>query len=191
MKRLTFIALILTILLASSACSLGGSSSPTGDSASDPASAERFLPTLVGYTSHNVDSITSAITAAGGTAALFTGNVLVAGAITQIDSMISCYRSVGAVAARVYTENNIAQLLGGQVPKVGALAIINQDRLANNFLSCATGGGAGGETRSQDASVQPCAGSGTFTSGGETLHYLYAASNPELCSAFVRGLPSS
>jgi hypothetical protein len=191
MKRLVFLLCACVVLVAASACSLGSSSTaPTGDSANDPESASRFMPTLAGYTAHNVDNITSAITAAGGSAALLTGNVPFAALAAQIDGMIGCYRSVGAVAARVYTENNLAQVIQGQVPRVGALAIINQDRLVNNFLNCAMGGGGGGFD-AQSAGVQPCAGSGTFTSNGETLHYLYAASNPELCNALVSALPRS
>lgn len=193
MKWLKISAVLVLVMIAVSACSLGssgGNGSPTSNPSTDAGNAARYLPTLSGYTSHETDSITSAITTATGGAALLTGNPIAAAAVAHIDGMISCYRGVGAVAARIYTENNIAQVLQGNIPKVGALAIINQDRLINNFFSCASGGALGGD-ESQVPSVQPCVGTGTFTANGETLHYLYAATNPELCGLFVSNLPSS
>ncbi|MBE0689493.1 MAG: hypothetical protein IH587_05155, partial [Anaerolineae bacterium] len=96
-----------------------------------------------------------------------------------------CYEGVGAVAARIYTESNLSGALQGEVPKVGALAIINQDRLVNNFLQCAVAPGF-----SQQAALEPCLGSGTFSRDGETLHYVYAATNPDLCSLFVAAMPA-
>jgi hypothetical protein len=186
MKRMMVIGLIL---IAAAACSqispLANTVPTTGNTASDPSAAQQFLPNLPGYTSFDTANITSAITAAGGSGALITGNPVLAAAIAQIDGMISCYRNVGAVSARVYTENNIAGVIQGQIPKVGALAVINQDRIVNNFLSCALGGNA----RAQGGGLQPCAGTGSFVANGETLHYIYAASDPALCALFVGAMP--
>jgi hypothetical protein len=188
MKRMMAAAVGLMVGLAAACSQISPAANivpTTGDTAADPSAAQRFLPNLPGYAAFDTANITSAITAAGGSGALITGNPVLAAAIAQIDGMISCYRSVGAVAARVYAENNITGVFQGQIPKVGALAIINQDRLVNNFLSCALGGGA----RAQGGGLQPCSGTGTFTADGETLHYIYAASDPALCALFVGALP--
>ena len=166
---------------------VGGAVPTTGDTAADASSAQRFLPNLsnYGYTSIEASSISSAIASVGGSASLLTGDPVAAVLIGQIDGMIQCYEGVGAVAARIYTESNLSGALQGEVPRIGALAIINQDRLANNFLQCAVLPGL----RSQ-AALEPCLGSGTFSRDGETLHYVYAATNPDLCSLFVAAMPA-
>ena len=189
MTRVRLFALF-ALLIALSACSaagdiLGGAVPTTGDTAADPSAAQRFLPNLAGYTATEATNISSAISTVGGGASLITGNPATAALVAQIDSMIQCYSGVGAVAARIYTENNLAAVIQGQIPKLGVLAVINQDRLVNNFLQCTLGGGI-----SAQAAVQPCGGSGSFTVDGETLHYIYAATDPALCTAFVQAMPA-
>lgn len=173
MKKTLLLTVSLALLLVIVGCG------PSGGSSDDASAAQRFLPTVSGYSQTNADNITDAITTAGGGAAILTGNAIAAAAVAQIDSMVQCYQDVGAVAANVYTQANLANLLQGEVPRVGAVAVVNQDRLANNFLDCALGGQ--GLMSAQSAAVQPCAGSGSFTSEGQTLHYLYAATDAEFC----------
>ncbi|MCC6616281.1 MAG: hypothetical protein IT320_22605 [Anaerolineae bacterium] len=167
---------------------VGGAIPTTGDTAADASSAQRFLPNLsnYGYSAIEASSISNAIATVGGSASLLTGDPIAAALIAQVDAMIQCYEGVGAVAARIYTESNLSGALQGQVPKVGALAIVNQDRLVNNFLQCAVA-----PSFSSQAAVEPCAGSGTFSRDGETLHYLYAATNPDLCGLFAAAMPAS
>ncbi len=189
MMRIRLLA-VFVLMAVLSACSvagdiLGGAVPTTGDTAADPSAAQRFLPNLSGYTATEATSISSAVSAVGGGASLLTGNPATAALVAQIDSMIQCYSGVGAVAARIYTENNLASVIQGQIPKIGVLAVINQDRLVNNFLQCTLGGGI-----SAQSAVQPCGGSGSFTAGGETLHYIYAATDPALCTAFVQAMPA-
>lgn len=184
--------LIVMLLLAS--CSRigvpGGAVVPTtGNTSSDPSSASQFVKDIPGYVSTNASNISSAISTIGGGASVITGNPIAAALIAQIDGMISCYQSVGAVAAKVYAEVNIGSIAQGQVPAVGALAVINQDRLVNNFLPCALGSNSG--FSAQSAEAQPCGSSGQFTANGETLWFVYAASKQELCSAIAQSLPSS
>jgi hypothetical protein len=161
----------------------------TGDRASDAESAQNAMPDLTanGYTSTSASSITDAITAVGGSASLITGNPVVAVAIAKVDAMIQCYQSVGAVDARIYTQANISQILQGELPKVGALAIINRDRVTANLLNCAVSSAQDGLS-AQSAGIEPCAGTGTLTRNGETLDYVYAATDPELCTLFVSRL---
>lgn len=182
---------ILALMVTLVGCSavgdiVGGAVPTTGDTAADASSAQRFLPNLsnYGYTSTEASSISSAIASVGGSASLLTGNPAAAALVAQIDSMIQCYQGVGAVAARIYTENNLANVLQGEVPKVGALAVINQDRLVNNFLQCVVPSSFSAQA------IEPCFGSGSFSRDGETLHYLYAATNPELCTLFAAAMPA-
>ncbi len=177
MKRL--FPLLLTLLVVT-ACTFGATGS-TGDSASDPQAAQNLLPNLTGYNRTNADSITDAISAVSGGASLLSGNLLSAAAINRIDAMIQCYQDVGAVAANVYTQGDIASVVSGQLPRVGAVAVVNQDRAVNNFLNCAVGGGSG--LSAQSAEVEPCGGSGSKEYRGETIHYVYAATAPDFCQA--------
>lgn len=174
--RIGLVAVIITVLIAGCSFNVG----PTGDTAGQATSAEMFLPNIAGYTTSNADSIVDAITGVGGGASLITGNPALAAGIAKLDSMIQCYQNVGAVAARVYTQQDISSVLQGQIPNVGAVAVINEDRLSRNFLNCAITGGASAQLQT----IEPCFASGSLTANNETIHYLFAATNPALCSTF-------
>jgi hypothetical protein len=171
---------LLICLALVTGCSINVGS--TGDRATDPSAARALLPQISGYTRTDADSITDALAATGAGAAALSGNLIVAGAIAQIDRMLQCYREVGAVAASVYTQLDIGSLLQNQVPRVGAVGVINQDRLVNNFMNCAVGR-AGGFS-AQGAEIEPCGGSGSLVINNETIHYVYAATVPQLCQEF-------
>jgi hypothetical protein len=193
-KYIKLLVLVGLALLVASCSVVGGpgastSAGPTQNFSGDAGAAANYLPNLTGYTRHDVANIQDAITATGGGAALLSGNVAAAALITQLDRMIDCYRSRGAVAANVYTENNIAQVLEGQIPKVGALAVVNQNRVVNDFFSCALNQQSGDSLGAQ--SVEPCAGTGQFTANNETMLYLYAATDPQLCQLFQSAMPAS
>lgn len=197
MRNRLFIALAALALMGTlAACNLnetvGNIAPTTGDTAADPSAAQQFLPAVPGYNALDADSLVDALALVAGGGSLATGNLAGVGLVTQIDGMIQCYQNVGAAAARVYVPVDAVSVAGqvtqGQLPSVGVVAIINQDRLVNNFLSCALGGGAGAFS-AQAAEPQPCASSGTFISNGQTLHYLYAATTPDLCAAFDASLP--
>lgn len=188
-------ALLFGAALLIAACSRlgvpGGAVVPTtGNTASDAAAAQQYVPDLPGYLSTGAENLTSAVSTISGGASLISGNPITAAMIAQIDGMIACYQSVGAVAAKIYAQADIAGLVQGQVPALGALAVINQDRLVNNFLPCALGSG-NNSFSAQNAQPQPCASSGTFTANGNTYWYLYAATQQDLCTAIAQHLPSS
>lgn len=195
-RRLIILLAALLLPMALAACNLGESVAgivpTTGDTAADAAAAQQFLPSVPGYNAMDADSLVDALSTVAGGGSLLTGNLAAAGLITQIDGMIQCYQNVGAAAARVYLPQNAVDVAGqiaaGMIPSAGVVAIINQDRLVNNFLSCAIGGGLQAFS-AQDAQPQPCAASGTFVVNGQTLHYLYAATTPDLCAAFDASLP--
>jgi hypothetical protein len=172
------LGLILILLLVAAGCRLVPG---TGDTATDAASAQNFVPTNVaGYNVTEATSVTDALTKVGVAGSVVTGNLPLAGAIAKLDDLIRCYQGVGAVAARIYTEQ-IMPTIG--IPKIGVLAVINTTRLQRNFLSCAANiGGASAQGASDD--IQPCGGSGSFVVNNENLEYVFAATSPELCSFF-------
>jgi hypothetical protein len=168
----------------------GGQTSGGGDTANDPAAAQSFLPTIPGYTATDADSITDALAAAGVGGSLLTGNAPLAAVVSRLDAMMSCYQNVGAIAARVYTQVDIASVVQGQIPKIGALAVINEDRIERNFLSCALGTG-GGASAQGAGSLEPCGSSGTITVNNERIHYVFGATTPELCTIFQQQFPAT
>jgi hypothetical protein len=167
----------LTLLLIS-----GCGGAVTTPSANDAAAAQNFVPeTIPGYVATDATSITDALSKAGASISLLSGNLLTTGVIAQLDSMIQCYKGVGAVAARVYTEQNIT---GTGIPKIGALAVVNITRLQSNFLNCALKIINGGASAQSAGDIQPCGSSGEKVVNNETLQYIYGATTPELCTIF-------
>lgn len=183
-----YIPALFVALLTLMGCSFTLSTAPTGDTASQTTSAQSFLPEIAGYTRTNADSIGDAVTSVGGGASLISGNPALAAAIAKIDDMIQCYQNTGAVAANIYTESDISGVLQGQIPSIGALAVVNEDRLSRNFLSCALSGSSA--FSAQDVSIEPCFGSGSFVKDNETIDYIYAATAPGLCQSFQSYLDS-
>jgi hypothetical protein len=177
MKKLFWLTGVVLLVIAG--CTLG-STAPTGDTSNDPSAAQQFLPNLAGYNRTNAESLTSAVTSISGGAALISGNPLLAALITRIDTMMQCYQNVGAVAASVYTQADLGQILAGQVPRLGAVAVINQDRLSRNFLNCVIGGGG---AAAQAVSIEPCAGSGSIVVNNETITYIYGGTDPSFCTS--------
>lgn len=163
----------------------------TGDTANDAAAAQSYLPNLPGYVATEANNITDALTKVGAGASVLTGNLPMAGLIAKLDDTLRCYQQVGAVAARVYTEQDIAgAAVRGAVPRLGVLAVVNTTRVQRNLFSCVLNTGAGAQAQAQAETMQPCGGSGGFTVNNETLQYVYAATSPELCSTFQASFPS-
>ena len=171
-------ALILCLIVISG-CSLVA---PTGDTKDDPTAVQSFIPEIAGYNKSDADSIVDAISSVSGGASLLSGNAVLAGVVAKIDDMINCYQEVGAVTAQIYSQKTF-DITNLDIPAVGTLAIINQDRLKDNFLACALSTTTE-EFSAQGVTLEPCVGSGEFKVGDETLSYLYAATAPELCALF-------
>ncbi len=192
MRKYAFLALFGLLLIAGCSNIQINLVPTSADKASDASSAQSALPNLsnYGYTMTNANNITDALATVGSGAQIISGNPASAAMIAKIGDMISCYQSVGAIAAGIYTDANVAQLTTGQIPKVGALGIVNRDRVARDLLPCALNTGQRGFA-AQSAEVQPCAGSGTFTRQGETLDYVFAATDPQLCTLIQSALQAS
>lgn len=177
MKRAApFFAILLTMLI------LVGCQE-TGDTDTDIEAAQSFFPSLAGYTTYETESIQEAVTTALGGAGVLTGNVVQAALVERIDSLISCYRRTGAVDARIFVEQ-VSNLDSVRVPIAGVLAVINQDRIRDNFLACISDTPLDGVLGTQSVEPEPCTGSGTFEFEGDTISYLYAATDKPLCGLF-------
>lgn len=179
MKAMRWFILVSLLLVAAAGCQIVPG---TGDSSTDAAAAQQFVPqNIPGYIAVDATSITDALSKAGVAGSVLSGNVPAAGAIAKIDDMIRCYQGVGAVAAKVYTEANIAGAISG-VPKIGAIAVVNTTRLQRNLLQCVLNtGGASAQAANE---IQPCGSSGQITVNGENIQYVFAATTPELCTVF-------
>jgi hypothetical protein len=184
MRKSIMIVILAVLAWAVSACG----TAPTGDTANDAGAAQRYLPTVAGFNAAEATSITAAFEAVPGGSDLLNSNRLISAAVGRIDSLMSCYRNVGAVSARVYTPSDMAGVvLRGEVPAVGVVAVINQDRLRENLAQCVAQGEDGRMSAQGADSV--CIGGNTVEANGETITYIFAATNQTLCDSFNAQLP--
>ena len=193
LKRALFLCSLVMSIALLAACNLGdvaGVVPTTGNTASDVTAAQQFLPANVpGYNVTEANSITSALSSVGGSASILTGNPVVAAAIGAVDGMIQCYNGVGAAAARIYIAADAPTVvLNGGSPNFGAMAVINGDRIVDNFLPCPVGQAQGLTCQSVAPTI--CSNNGSFVVNNETLYYLYAATTPDLCNAFQAAIPA-
>ncbi len=189
MQKIRILMLMLLCMLALSACNFGTS---TDDTNTDVEAAQNFFPNLTGYNISSADSIIDAVTTTLGGASLVTGNPIAAVLIERADTMIGCYQEVGAADARIYTQR--INLTEPTVPTAGVLAIVNQNRVVDNFLHCLTQNPLSGAFSAQSANPEPCYGYGTFAFNGDNVSFFYVATDTPLCdlfnSAFVQYNPS-
>ena len=107
-------------------------------------------------------------------------------AINAVDGVIDCYRDVGAVDYRLYSQD-------AQPVVAGAVAIVNRDLLTdpNTFLNCI---GLRPQTALEDGQggggIQPCFYTYATSLEGDTFDILYAGTDLEICQVFCRALPA-
>lgn len=191
-RRMLAAALLGLCALAASACTLTQdaiSVPDTGDRITDAESAARFVPDLPSYISTDAVNITQALGSVAGGAGLISGNPFIAAVVGQIDSVIACYRATGSVAAKVYVQPDLANVVQGQIPGFGTLAVVNQDRLADNFLNCTLGSGPELLGAQSASVIEPCGETGQFVVNGQTFLYLLAGSQPGVCQSIRAVLP--
>ncbi|MFW5692065.1 MAG: hypothetical protein ACOCX3_01805 [Chloroflexota bacterium] len=179
LKRMGLVLILLSALMLA-ACET------TGDTSEDAEAAQSFFPQLSGYTVQSTDNVQDAISSALAAAGVGTGNFVATGAVLKIDDFIDCYRSVGAFDARIFVEQPTDALIveGVRAPMAGVVVVINQDRVMDNLLPCLA---RAPEAFSPQAIVpEPCYGNGTFEFAGDTIGYLYAATDRPLCERFAQ-----
>jgi len=179
MRYMRTAMVLLSVLLVVTACDMTRRSG----SSEDQDAAQQFFPRLPGYNVQQTDDLQNAIAAAMGGAAALGPGLPVTILIERVDSLIDCYREVGALDARVYIEQITLENI--DVPTAGALAIINQDRLRENFFACVASTPLDG-LFAQSAQPEPCYGYGSFTSaGGDNISFVFAGTDTPLCNSFA------
>lgn len=177
--------------------SSGGASTTTtgGNSVANTGSAAAYLPTLIGFTTANASTIEGAfnlVAAQGGFGAqsdpnafsaqsLGLGELATSILISRIDDFIACYRNTGAVDAQIYIQSNLSAIVSGEIPPVGAVVVVNEDRLRESLIACAVSPNDPSAFSAQSDN-QPCGNVGSFTANGQRFTYLYAGSSSAFCA---------
>lgn len=179
LKPLFFSGLILLIGLTLSACNMipgfgnGGEENPA-------APAVQMMPDLPGYTQIEGETITDYLGTVAGGAALLAARPELAVTIAAVDEISGCYQEIGAVRARVYS--NEAEPLSA-----GAVAIADKKALTDpvNFFNCVA---PQAMSRSMTVQIQPCTANYTLEKDGNTFYIIYAGTTQEICQAFCSNL---
>ena len=172
-KRILIVVVCLSLLALA-----GCDAFDTGDTSEDPEAAQSFFPTISGFNVQESGGIQDAIVGALGGVSVLTANPVQAALVERVDTLLDCYRERGALDVKIYTEN-ISNITEPRVPLAGVLAVINVSRVRDNFASCILE-----SPRALTATVEPCAGTGSFVFEGDTIRYIYAAIDTPLCDIF-------
>jgi hypothetical protein len=151
---------------------------PSTPTTEPPAAA--LLPTLSGYTEVEGQTLTSFIGKLSEGAALLAGNPELAATIAAVDGITGCYQQIGAVRARVYS-NQASPLSAGTVAIGDRNALLDP---ANLFRCVAPNIGY----RAESLTIKPCTASYTLSRGGNDFYILYAGTTPQVCQAFCTHL---
>ena len=149
-----------------------------GGSSGEPPAA-KMLPTLADHTTVEGQTITDYLSKVGGGAAMLAAQPQVVAGIAATDAVIGCYQEVGAVRARVYS-NNANPL------SVGAVAIADRNQLLNpiNLFNCLPGQ-KGPQTT---AEIEFCSDNYTLPKDENEFYILYAGTTTEMCQALCSQL---
>jgi hypothetical protein len=113
-------------------------------------------------------------------AALLSGNPELAALIIKVDSVIACYQDVGAVNARLYSDEAFPL-------SSGAIAIADRNRLADpdTLFQCIGGRFV---PMSSKPELNPCSHSYTLERDDNAFYIIYAGTTQEICQAFCANL---
>jgi hypothetical protein len=176
MLQVLRIACVIIVVATLSGCDLlPGAGGPTAQ----PPSVT-MLPNLPGYTVVEGQTLTGYLGKLSGGAALLTGNPELAATLTAVDAIIGCYQQVGAVRARLYS-NQALPLSAGAVAIADKKALLDP---ANLYKCVAPNVGP----RAQTVKIEPCQANYTLTRDGNEFYILYAGTTQEICQAFCKNL---
>lgn len=177
-RRVILLLIAVAILMGVASVLLG-----VGDSDTEPPAGE-MLPSLTGYNVVEGEQLTDYLGKQAGGAALLVGQPELAAAIAVVDHIIGCYQDVGAVQARLYSDQE-APL------SAGAVAIADRNELIDpqNLFKCVApvipdGTGAQGAL----PSIEPCTASYTLERDNNEFYIVYAGTTEEICRAFCTAL---
>lgn len=170
------VAVLSGLLLTACSTFFGGD-----NSGGENTPAAQMLPQLSGYEQVEGQTITEYLGTVSGGAALISGRPDLAVTIAAVDGVINCYQGVGAVRARVYSEE-------ANPLNAGAVAVADRAALTDpvNFFNCivpniqAQGRGT--------TVIEPCTANYTLEKDDNTFYIIYAGTTPDICQAFCSQL---
>jgi hypothetical protein len=178
LKTGTKLFLAITLLAFSGGCDQPPA--PSTPTTEPPAAA--LLPTLPGYTQIEGQTITSYLGKLSEGAALLTSHPELAATIAAVDGIIGCYQQVGAVRARIYSDQ-------ASPLSAGTVAIGDRNTLLDpiNLFRCVAPNLG---PQAQPLTIKPCAASYTLSRSDNDFYILYAGTTPQVCQALCAHLES-
>jgi hypothetical protein len=164
MKRLLYFCSIAFIAVMLGGCDLLG-----GNSARPPS-----LPDLPGYKVVNNQQIADYLRQIGADS----NQSELVGAVTAVDSLLSCYQDLGALQTRIYSNE-------AQPFSAGAILIADRNALLNpiNLANC------GSQAQSQGLlGVQPCSVNYTVSRDSNEYYIVYVGTTDQICQDFCSHL---
>ena len=145
-------------------------------------SAKDLLPTIPDTTVVEGETITQFLAKAADGAALTAANPELVPLIQRVETSLTCYQGLGAVALRTYTDKQFAL-------SAGIVAIVDRNALTNptNFANCVLGL-AQARSATQTPTINPCVKTYTLQKDNNEFHIAYIATTQEMCQAICSHL---
>jgi hypothetical protein len=140
----------------------------------------QLMPNLQGYEVVEAETIQSHISNLAEGGALLVGHPELAVLVDKVDDVIACYREVGAVNARIYTDQEFAL-------SSGVIAIADRNRLADPTILFRCIGGQV-VPFSSEPELNPCSHSYTLERDNNEFYIIFAGTTQEICDAFCANL---
>lgn len=146
------------------------------------APAEKLLPTLSGYDAIEGETLTGYISNLSEGAALLAGHPELSVTIAGVDKVVTCYQEIGAVKARVYSNQE-------EPLEAGVAAIADKQALLDpvNFFRCVSFSDKEG-FGTQAITFKPCTGNYTLERDDGTFFILYAGTTQAMCDTLCANL---
>lgn len=167
-KRIILLSLIVVGLLAACQTQQG--------------QARNMLPNVPNTTVVEGETITQFLAKIADGAALAAANPELIPVIQRVETSLTCYQGLDAVALRTYTDKTFPL-------SAGIIAIIDRKALTDpgNFANCVLG-----RAQSPDASalptIEPCVKTYTLKKDDNEFYIAYLATTKEMCTAFCSQL---
>jgi hypothetical protein len=146
-------------------------------------SARDLLPVVPNTTVVEGETITQFLTKVTDGAALVAASPHLIPLIQRVETSLTCYQDLGAVALRTYTDKDFAL-------SAGIVAIIDRKALTNpaNFANCVLGSAQAPDDSSAAPTIDPCVKTYTLKKDDNEFHIAYIATTQEMCQAFCSRL---
>ena len=142
-----------------------------------------MLPDLPGYTIVEGQLLTDYLSTFSEGASLLVGQPELAALVVGVDQIIGCYQEVGAVQARVYSNEE-------KPLSAGAVAIADRNALLSptNLFKCVSPLGNPDDSSAQSIDFQPCSATYTLSKDDNEFYIIYVGTTEEICQVFCANL---